>query len=141
MGWTEGSGLGKNEDGMKNPIQVKRREEGTGLGQEPTTPSQKFKWNDTFWTDVYNSTAKKFESIKGEGHTLAEDDSSSSDSDSDNSKKSTGASSSNNSDEFTIVIKRAKKRLLKDPEPIKESSKKIKKDKKDKKDKKKKSKK
>ena len=32
LGWSEGKGLGRNEDGMKEVIQVKRREVGSGLG-------------------------------------------------------------------------------------------------------------
>ena len=42
---------------MKDCIQIKRREEGAGLGQEAMTPSTKFKWNDSFWTDIYNENA------------------------------------------------------------------------------------
>ena len=54
LGWETGKGLGKNEDGMKDCIQVKRREEGVGLGQENMTPSTSFKWNDKFWDNAYN---------------------------------------------------------------------------------------
>ena len=129
MGWTAGNGLGKKEDGMKECIQIKRREEGTGLGQEASTPSTAFKWNDTFWTDIYNKNISKFGDIKGEGVKVTADSSSSDSSDeeeSNNSKKETGPSSeSEDSDGFVIEIKRSKKRLLKDPK-----SKKIKKDKK-----------
>ena len=32
MGWTEGAGLGANEDGRQECIQITRREEGVGLG-------------------------------------------------------------------------------------------------------------
>ena len=34
MGWKEGSGLGKNEDGMKEHIKTKKREESAGIGTE-----------------------------------------------------------------------------------------------------------
>jgi Pin2-interacting protein X1 len=34
MGWTEGTGLGKNRDGMVSHIKVKKREENMGLGVE-----------------------------------------------------------------------------------------------------------
>ena len=65
LGWNEGKGLGKNEDGMKECIQVTRREEGTGLGQDEVKASTAFKWNDAFWDDVYNKNVAKFKTIKG----------------------------------------------------------------------------
>ena len=67
MGWSDGKGLGKAEDGMKDCIQVTRREEGAGLGGETETPSNTFKWNDSFWTDIYNKNASKFKDIQAEG--------------------------------------------------------------------------
>ena len=88
MGWKEGEGLGKNQDGMKDCIQITRREEGTGLGNENTTPAATFKWNDSFWTDMYNSNASKFATIKGEGTSKAKDSSSSSSSSSGDSSDS-----------------------------------------------------
>ena len=54
MGWAKGKGLGKNEYGMTDCIQIKRREEGTGLGDVNTTPAATFKWGDAFWDDAYN---------------------------------------------------------------------------------------
>ena len=32
MGWKEGSGLGKNQDGIKTPLEVEKRENNTGIG-------------------------------------------------------------------------------------------------------------
>ena len=52
---------------MKECIQIKRREEGVGLGQENDTPAATFKWNDEFWTNMYNDNAKKFSGIQGDG--------------------------------------------------------------------------
>ena len=46
LGWQKGKGLGKHEDGMKDCIQIKRREEGTGLGDVNLTPAATFKWGD-----------------------------------------------------------------------------------------------
>ena len=64
MGWSKGKGLGKNEDGMKDCIQIKRREEGTGLGDVNLTPAATFKWGDSFWDDAYNTAAKNFAAIE-----------------------------------------------------------------------------
>lgn len=41
-----GKGLGKNEHGDTEVIQIKRREEGMGLGGENTSPAVTFKWSD-----------------------------------------------------------------------------------------------
>ena len=73
---------------------MKRREEGVGLGQDAGedggmktlvngVDKKDFKWNDSFWTDMYNGAAKKFSNVKGEGVKVKDDDSSSSSSDSD----------------------------------------------------------
>ena len=34
MGWKEGDGLGKNQDGIKTPLQVEKHENNTGIGFE-----------------------------------------------------------------------------------------------------------
>ena len=84
MGWEDGKGLGKNLHGLHEPIQVKRRDLGAGLGQEdePTDNKAKnFKWNDTFWDDAYNKTASKLTAVGGK-KLMEESDSSSSDDDS-----------------------------------------------------------
>ena len=60
MGWKKGDGLGKNMNGIIDCVQIKRRDENEGLGAEIETPSQKFKWNDSFWDDAYNQMAAKF---------------------------------------------------------------------------------
>ena len=57
MGWNKGTGLGKNQDGMLDCIQIERRDEGQALGAESDRADSKFKWNDAFWTDMYNSAA------------------------------------------------------------------------------------
>ena len=41
-----GKGLGKHEKGETEVIQIKRREEGMGLGNENTSPAVTFKWSD-----------------------------------------------------------------------------------------------
>ena len=117
FGWEKGKGLGKKEDGMKDCIQIKRREEGAGLGDVNLTPAATFKWGDQFWDDAYNKAAKNFAAIEVKpDRKLVE-----------SSDEDSGSTFS----EFEIEV--SKTRLL--PAKIKDS-KKIKKDKKDKKSKK-----
>ena len=52
-----GEGLGKNKTGIKEVIQIKRREENKGLGKETKTPN----WNDKWWENTYD---KVLQSIK-----------------------------------------------------------------------------
>jgi Pin2-interacting protein X1 len=57
MGWKEGNGLGKNQHGEYDCVQVKRREENAGLGKKalggPTN------WKDEWWNEAYNNSIKK----------------------------------------------------------------------------------
>jgi len=55
MGWSEGKGLGKQETGIVNPLQMKRREDNLGLG---FNENDKFKWNNNWWENSYNSAIK-----------------------------------------------------------------------------------
>ncbi len=54
MGWKEGNGLGKNEDGVKECIQIKRREEGKGIGKEIPKGS----WADNWWEKQFDGVVK-----------------------------------------------------------------------------------
>lgn len=54
MGWNQGQGLGVQEDGMKECIQVKRRNESLGLG----VATKEFKWNNNWWENTFNSAIK-----------------------------------------------------------------------------------
>ena len=69
MGWSKGEGLGRTMEGIKDCIQIKRRDEHLGMGAEMETPTAKFKWNDKFWDDQYNEMAAKFSANvpKGKG--------------------------------------------------------------------------
>eukprot|EP01116_Phalansterium_solitarium_P012836 TRINITY_DN2949_c0_g1_i1.p2 TRINITY_DN2949_c0_g1~~TRINITY_DN2949_c0_g1_i1.p2 ORF type:complete len:355 (-),score=167.47 TRINITY_DN2949_c0_g1_i1:443-1507(-) len=51
-GWQQGKGLGKNEDGTKDYIRVKKKHDNSGLGVTKATPA------DGWWEKLYNSTAK-----------------------------------------------------------------------------------
>ncbi|CAK4632621.1 hypothetical protein LEN26_016528 [Aphanomyces euteiches] len=56
MGWTEGKGLGKNEQGMATHIRVKRRDENMGVGVES---KEKEDASNQWWYNVYNNVANK----------------------------------------------------------------------------------
>ncbi|RHY35079.1 hypothetical protein DYB32_000433 [Aphanomyces invadans] len=56
MGWTEGKGLGKDEQGMATHIKVKRREENMGVGVET---KEKEDQSNQWWYNVYNNVASK----------------------------------------------------------------------------------
>ncbi|ETV80230.1 hypothetical protein H257_06576 [Aphanomyces astaci] len=56
MGWTEGKGLGKDEQGMATHIKVKRREENAGVGVET---KEKEDQTNQWWYNVYNNVASK----------------------------------------------------------------------------------
>ena len=51
---------------------MKRRDEGVGLGDEDPEvnddlpANKRFKWNDSFWTDAYNSNIDKYKAIKAD---------------------------------------------------------------------------
>ncbi|CAI5719615.1 unnamed protein product [Peronospora effusa] len=56
MGWSEGKGLGKNEQGIKSHVKVKRREELQGVGAEKeAVKEQQNQW----WYNVYDRMASK----------------------------------------------------------------------------------
>ncbi len=59
MGWTEGKGLGKNEDGMSSHIKISKREESVGLGSEKLNLEVQSHM-DTWWSDSFAQTLKKF---------------------------------------------------------------------------------
>ena len=50
-------GIGKNETGEQECVQIKRRDEGLGLGKKET--KNRFKWDDQFWVNMYDNVAKK----------------------------------------------------------------------------------
>lgn len=62
FGWTEGKGLGKNEDGREETLQQKRRDGNTGLGNEKKATEEK-PW-ENWWADCYNNVAKKISDRK-----------------------------------------------------------------------------
>ena len=75
-----GEGLGKNKTGIKEVIQIKRREENKGLGKETKTPN----WNDKWWENTYD---KVLQSIKHNENDEDDDDISSQDTQAEMKKK------------------------------------------------------
>eukprot|EP01038_Epipyxis_sp_PR26KG_P011292 gene11292-15149_t len=62
MGWEEGKGLGKNEDGMSNHIKMKKREDNVGLGSESAIVTEHLP--DQWWHNAYSSNLQKFKNKK-----------------------------------------------------------------------------
>ena len=59
MGWNEEKGLGKQENGDTECFQIKRRDEGAGLGTDEIKEKKRFRWDDEFWVSMYDNVAKK----------------------------------------------------------------------------------
>ncbi|GFR98255.1 G patch domain-containing protein 4 [Elysia marginata] len=53
-GWKEGSGLGKDEHGMADPIKVSLKMDKTGVGHDPGK-----EFTDHWWLRVFNEAAQK----------------------------------------------------------------------------------
>jgi Pin2-interacting protein X1 len=58
MGWKEGNGLGKNQNGSTDCVQVRRREDNLGLGKK--TLGGATDWKDEWWNDAFNNSIKSF---------------------------------------------------------------------------------
>jgi Pin2-interacting protein X1 len=56
MGWSKGKGLGKNEQGVKSHVKVKRREELQGVGAEKVAVQE---IQNQWWYNVYDRMASK----------------------------------------------------------------------------------
>lgn len=56
MGWSAGKGLGKNEQGMKSHVKVKRREELQGVGAEKKAVAEQA---NQWWYNAYDRVASK----------------------------------------------------------------------------------
>ncbi|KAF1791061.1 G-patch domain [Phytophthora cactorum] len=67
MGWSAGKGLGKNEQGVKSHVKVKRREELQGVGAEKQeVKEQANQW----WYNVYDQREEKEKKRKRDQKTL-----------------------------------------------------------------------
>jgi hypothetical protein len=82
MGWSEGEGLGKQRDGIKEHVKVKQREFNIGLGAE----KERYKWEEKWWENHYEGAAAKIAAACADAGVAVDDggsDGSDSDSDSD----------------------------------------------------------
>ena len=68
MGWSEGKGLGKNEDGHAECIKVKQKQDTQGVGSKADV----WDWKNLWWEDAFNATLQKLNAGKEEA---ASDDS------------------------------------------------------------------
>lgn len=75
MGWKEGNGLGKNQHGNTDCVQVKRREDNLGLGKK--TFGGPTNWKDEWWNDAYNNSIKKLNVLPEKFRGKKQEDSSS----------------------------------------------------------------
>ena len=61
MGWTEGTGLGKNRDGMKDHVKVKQRTDEMGLGREKEMAKE---IGNVWWKDSVGGTLARLQQQK-----------------------------------------------------------------------------
>lgn len=61
MGWSEGKGLGKKEDGMVEAIKVKKKEDNLGVGTQVG-----YRWDTKWWEGAFNSIAAKISAVNAE---------------------------------------------------------------------------
>lgn len=99
LGWNEGQGLGRNEEGLLKCVQIKRREEGAAVGAENDTPAGTFRWGDSFWDEAYNKAAKNFAAAEVKSSASLKRDLG-------------GDSSSSDESEFELQILRSKSRIF-----------------------------
>lgn len=61
MGWRDGQGLGKNEDGISTHIKVKKIENNEGIGESSKSDEDRIKGvTDQWWYGAFDKNAKKF---------------------------------------------------------------------------------
>ena len=59
MGWTEGKGLGKREDGLSSHIKVAKKDDSAGLGVDAAAKEQ-VQVADNWWHDGFSKQLKAF---------------------------------------------------------------------------------
>eukprot|EP00210_Caulerpa_lentillifera_P004958 g4732.t1 len=56
MGWSQGEGLGKNRNGIRNPVKLKTQSHTQGLGHRPEP-----EWKVRQWTELYESSLQQIQ--------------------------------------------------------------------------------
>lgn len=73
MGWSEGKSIGKSQEGIKEPVQVKTQQGTSGLGCEVVQPSAAFRGNAKKQA-IWNKTQERFNSIRKPDENIFGDD-------------------------------------------------------------------
>ena len=66
-GWTPGQGLGLNQDGMAEPLQLGLKLNQKGLGQDELD-KKKSGWGNQWWDSIFNKTLKSLDVTTGDSH-------------------------------------------------------------------------
>ena len=73
MGWSEGKSIGKSQEGIKEPVQLKTQQGTSGLGCETEMPSGSFHGNSKKKA-IWNKTQERYNSIKKTGENIFNDE-------------------------------------------------------------------
>ncbi|CRL00233.1 CLUMA_CG013506, isoform A [Clunio marinus] len=74
MGWSEGKSIGKSQEGIKEPVEVKTQQGTSGLGCEVVQPSINFQGNAKKQV-IWNKTQERYNNIsKPEGNIFGDDE-------------------------------------------------------------------
>jgi hypothetical protein len=74
MGWNEGQSIGKTQEGIKEPVQVKAQQGTSGLGSDVFQPSVTFQGSHKKQA-IWNKTQERYKSIqKADGNIFADED-------------------------------------------------------------------
>ena len=59
MGWSEGDGLGLGKDGIRNAIEIKKKDDLKGVGKT----SERYNWEEKWWEGHFKKAADKFKAV------------------------------------------------------------------------------
>ncbi len=76
MGWVEGNGLGKNQHGETECVQLRRKEDNQGIGTKKEDLNST-DWKDQWWNDAYNNSIKNLKIKTGRTIKIRKEDTSS----------------------------------------------------------------
>lgn len=73
MGWSEGTSIGKSQEGIKEPVQVITQQGTSGLGCEVIQPSVPFVVNQKK-KDIWNKTQERYKNLKKQENSIFGDE-------------------------------------------------------------------